>query len=90
MKPVSKLSRRVLVGCSVKAKKSSRARVGVPLLPSRGEVVTLKKVQNLMDREGLPVDAHAAGNLGLAQALVEKFDGLHAPPRQKKFQPRRG
>ena len=31
---------------------------------------------------GLPVDAHGAGDLGLAQALVEEFNGLHPPPFQ--------
>jgi len=30
----------------------------------------------------LPVDADLAGNLGLAQALVEEFGGLDAPPCQ--------
>jgi hypothetical protein len=50
---ISTLARRGLAGPSTKTKKSSRARGGVPLLPSRGEVVTLERVQNLMDREGV-------------------------------------
>ena len=34
-------------------KKPSRLRNGVPQLPSRGEVITLEHVQNLMDAEGI-------------------------------------
>jgi hypothetical protein len=33
--------------------KMSSLRGGVPLLPSRNEVVTLERVQNLMDQEGI-------------------------------------
>jgi hypothetical protein len=50
---ISTLARRGLAGPPAKQKKSSRTRGGVPLLVSRGEVVTLKHVQNLMDQEGV-------------------------------------
>jgi hypothetical protein len=47
------LARRGLASSPVKSKKTSGSRGGVPLLPSRGEVVTLERVQNLMDQEGV-------------------------------------
>ena len=50
---ISGLARRGLAGSSGKAKKFPRTRGGVPLLPSRGEVVTLERVQKLMDQEGV-------------------------------------
>ena len=50
---ISTLARRGLALPHTKRKKSSLTRGGVPLLPSRGEIVTLEKVQNLMDREGV-------------------------------------
>jgi hypothetical protein len=50
---ISLLARRGLTGLSGKAKKSSRIRGGVPLLPSRGEVVTFEHANNLIDKEGV-------------------------------------
>jgi hypothetical protein len=50
---ISALARRGLAGTSGEAKGSPRTRGGVPLLPSRGEVVTLERVQKLMDQEGV-------------------------------------
>jgi hypothetical protein len=50
---ISALARRGLANAAAKSKKLSGTRGGVPLLPSRGEVVTLERVRNLMDREGV-------------------------------------
>jgi hypothetical protein len=50
---ISALARRGLAGASAKSKKTSATRGGVPLLPSRGEVVTLKHVEQLSDEEGI-------------------------------------
>jgi len=50
---ISTLARRGLAGSPVKSKKTSGSRGGVPLLPSRGEVVTLERVHNLRDQEGV-------------------------------------
>ncbi len=52
-KIISTLARRGLASPSAKQKKSSGTRGGVPLLASRGEVVTLERIQNLMDQEGV-------------------------------------
>jgi hypothetical protein len=52
-KIISTLARRGLAGSPAKQKKSPGTRGGVPLLASRGEVVTLERVQNLMDQEGV-------------------------------------
>lgn len=52
-KVISTLARRGLAAPSVKPKKSSSTRGGVPLVASRGEVVTLERIQNLMDQEGI-------------------------------------
>ena len=49
---ISALARRGLAAPAGKPKKSRRMRSGVPLLASRGEVVTLEHVQKLMDQEG--------------------------------------
>ena len=49
---ISRLARSGLTRSSTK-KKGSRSRGGVPLLPSRGEVVTLEHIRNLMDAEGI-------------------------------------
>jgi len=51
-KVISTLARRGLSVPPIKPKRPSRSRGGVPLLPSRGEVVTLEHVQELMDQEG--------------------------------------
>jgi hypothetical protein len=50
---ISALARRGLAGSPAISKKPSGSRGGVPLLPSRGEVVTLARVQNLLDQEGV-------------------------------------
>jgi len=50
---ISTLARRGLAAPSGKASPAQKIRGGVPLLPSRGEVVTLEHVRDLMDREGL-------------------------------------
>ena len=50
---ISTLARRGLARPLTKPKKSPGARSGVPLLSSRGEVVTLERIQNLMDKEGV-------------------------------------
>jgi hypothetical protein len=52
-KIISALARRGLTGSPAKQKKSSGTRGGVPLLSSRGELVTLERIQNLMDQEGI-------------------------------------
>jgi hypothetical protein len=49
---ISTLARRGLAASPIKPKKISDSRCGVPLLPSRGEVVTLEHIQKLMDQEG--------------------------------------
>jgi len=52
-KIISSLARRGLMRPLSPKKKSSATRGGVPLLISRGELVTLEHVQNLMDQEGV-------------------------------------
>ena len=52
-KIISTLARRGLAAPAMKLKKSPATRGGVPLLASRGEVVTLERVQKLMDQEGV-------------------------------------
>lgn len=50
---ISKLARRGLGMPNVDQKRPSRSRNGVPLLPSRGDIITLEHVQNLTDLEGI-------------------------------------
>jgi len=50
---ISALARRGLAAPAGKAKKSSNTRGGVPVLCSRGEVVTLERIEKLMDQEGV-------------------------------------
>lgn len=50
---ISELARRGLMAPGRKKKTSPSTRGGVPLLPSRGEVVTLDHVRELMDQEGI-------------------------------------
>ena len=52
-KVISALARRGLSVSAVGRRKRSAARGGVPVLPSRGEVVTLEHVQQLQDQEGI-------------------------------------
>ena len=49
---ISALARRGLQSPARQTKASPVIRGGVPLLPSRGEVVTLDHVRELMDQEG--------------------------------------
>lgn len=48
---ISRLAREGLAGSRVRKGRSSRVRAGVPLVSSRGEVVTLEHVQKL-EEEG--------------------------------------
>ena len=50
---ISALARRGLASPEGGRKRRASTRGGVPLLPSRGEVVTLEHVQQVMDKEGL-------------------------------------
>lgn len=50
---LSVLARRGLKFPDRAVKKSQRIRGGVPLLQSRGEVVTIDRVRKLMDQEGI-------------------------------------
>jgi hypothetical protein len=50
---LSALARRGLAPQNPPKKGRTATRCGVPLLPSRGEVVTLEKVRRLMDEEGV-------------------------------------
>ncbi len=50
---ISDLARRGLTRPATGRKSRPGTRGGVPVLPSRGEVVTLKQVQRLMDKEGV-------------------------------------
>jgi hypothetical protein len=52
-KVISALARRGLASAGIPGSRSTETRGGVPLLPSRGELVTLEHVQNLMDKEGI-------------------------------------
>jgi hypothetical protein len=49
---ISNLARQGL-NAPTKAKKTPHSRGGVPLLPKRGEVVTLEHIRKLMDQEGV-------------------------------------
>jgi hypothetical protein len=50
---LSELARRGLSSPASARKRPPKMRNGVPLLPSHGGVVTLEKVQRLMDQEGI-------------------------------------
>jgi plasmid stability protein len=52
-KVISALARRGLAAPSGRPGKSAATRGGVPLVASRGEVVTLERIQSLMDQEGV-------------------------------------
>ena len=52
-KVISDLARRGLAAPARGRKNRSAMRGGVPVLPSRGEIVTLEHVQRLRDREGV-------------------------------------
>ena len=50
---ISQLARRGLTAASARPKKIAGTRGGVPVLPSRGEVVTLEHTRQLMEQEGV-------------------------------------
>jgi hypothetical protein len=50
---LSALARRGLTTAANPSATAERSRSGIPVLPSRGEIITLEKVQQLMDKEGL-------------------------------------
>ncbi|MDD5261433.1 MAG: hypothetical protein PHD76_06245 [Methylacidiphilales bacterium] len=50
---ISNLARRGLTAPAAQKKNRPTLRGGVPVLPSRGEVVTLEHVQKLRDEEGI-------------------------------------
>jgi len=50
---LSELARRGLAAQGPAKEQFSRTRGGVPLLPSRGEIVTLEKVRKLRDEQGI-------------------------------------
>jgi hypothetical protein len=50
---ISALARRGLAVPPKKTKPAQPTRGGVPLLPSRGEIVTLDHVRELMEQEGI-------------------------------------
>jgi len=50
---ISRLARRGLTVPAGKPNKSSGLRGGVPVLPSRGELVTLEHIQKIIDQEGV-------------------------------------
>ncbi|HTJ00610.1 MAG TPA: hypothetical protein VL527_17140 [Dongiaceae bacterium] len=52
-KVLSELARRGLTNPPGGRKPKSGNRGGVPVLPSRGEVITLERVQKLRDQEGV-------------------------------------
>ncbi len=52
-KVLSELARRGLAVPVRKRKSRSALRAGVPVLPSRGEIITLEHVQRLRDQEGV-------------------------------------
>ena len=52
-KVLSDLARRGLAAPAQKRRSRSAVRAGVPVMPSRGELVTLEHVQRLKDEEGV-------------------------------------
>jgi hypothetical protein len=52
-KVISNLARRGLTLMAAKRENRSNMRGGVPILPSRGELVTLEHVQKIQDEEGV-------------------------------------
>jgi hypothetical protein len=50
---ISDLARRGLASPASARKRTTRMRNGVPLLPAHGEIITLEKIQKLMDQEGV-------------------------------------
>jgi hypothetical protein len=50
---ISNLARRGLAVPTMERSERPTTRGGVPVLPSRGEVVTLEQVQRLLDKEGV-------------------------------------
>lgn len=52
-KIISELARKGLAVAPTKDKKRPATRGGVPLLPRRGDLITLEHVQRLIDQEGI-------------------------------------
>jgi hypothetical protein len=52
-KVISQLARNGLTQPSSRKKQATRYRNGVPLLPSRGEIITMEHIQKIMDEEGI-------------------------------------
>jgi hypothetical protein len=52
-KVISRLARNGLAQPSSDKKQATRYRNGVPLLPSRGEIITMEHIQKIMDEEGI-------------------------------------
>jgi len=50
---ISRLARNGLTQPSSGKKRVTRYRNGVPLFPSRGEIVTMEHIQKIMDEEGI-------------------------------------
>lgn len=50
---ISALARRGLATPAKKARATHKTRSGVPLLPSRGEIITLDHVRDLMEQENI-------------------------------------
>jgi hypothetical protein len=50
---ISDLARRGLSSPASARKRTIKMRNGVPLLPAHGEIITLEKIQKLMDQEGI-------------------------------------
>jgi hypothetical protein len=50
---ISQLARRGLTVATDRSEPISSSRGGIPVLPSRGEVVTLEHTRHLMDQEGI-------------------------------------
>ena len=52
-KVISQLARRGLTATAAPASEEMVIRNGVPVLPSRGEVITMEHIQEIMDQEGI-------------------------------------
>ncbi len=52
-KVISRLARIGLRQLSSSKKRPARFRNGVPLFPSRGEIITMEHIQKIMDEEGI-------------------------------------
>jgi len=69
---LSELARR---GLAARRSSEPPGRRGVPLLPKRGDVVTLEHVQRLMDAEGVCAVVRALPDVNVS---IARFDPDHA------------